>query len=70
VKKTYQIEKQRALQEFGSSAGNTSQPIQFALPIPEVIRLAQQGLMSLALAAFTQVAEHLMQWGGGRIGGR
>ena len=37
-------------------------PIQFAVPLSEVLKLAQQGLMSLALAAFTQVAEHLMSW--------
>ena len=71
MKKTYQIDKQRALREFESSACNATKPIQFALPIPEVIRLAQQGLMSLALAAFTQVAEHLMQWEvEGLVGGR
>jgi transposase-like protein len=62
LKKPYQIKKQRALQRFRSDAGDSTTPIQFALPLAEVVSLAQQGLMSLALAAFTQVAEHLMSW--------
>jgi hypothetical protein len=62
LKKPYQIEKQSALRQFRCNAGGSSAPIQFALPLSEVVKLAQQGLMSLALAAFTQVAEHLMSW--------
>jgi len=62
LKKTYQIQKQRAVREFRCRANEADVPIQFALPLPEVLKLAQQGLMSLALAAFTQLAEELMRW--------
>jgi transposase-like protein len=62
LKRTYQIDKQSALRQFRGDASSSSSPIQFALPLSEVVKLAQQGLMSLALAAFTQVAEHLMSW--------
>lgn len=62
MKRTYQIQKQKALREFRCRANEADVPIQFALPLPEVLKLAQQGLMSLAVAAFTQVAEQLMRW--------
>jgi len=62
MKKPYQIQKQRALQAFRKQSAVSQAPIQFALPLPEVVRLAQQGLMTLALAAFTQVAQHTMNW--------
>jgi putative transposase len=62
MKKHYQIDKQRAAQQFRSKASASQQQIQFALPLPEVLRLAQQGLMQLALAAFIQIAEGMMQW--------
>ena len=62
LKRTYQIQKQKALREFRCRANEADVPIQFALPLPEVLKLAQQGLMSLAVAAFTQVAEQLMRW--------
>jgi transposase-like protein len=62
MKKRYQIDKQRAAQQFRSKAGASQQQIQFALPLPEVLTLVQQGLMQLALAAFVGLAEDLMQW--------
>jgi putative transposase len=62
VKKRYQIDKQRAAQKFRERAGTSKENIQLALPLPEVLELAQKGLMSLALAAFTQVAEKMMLW--------
>jgi transposase-like protein len=62
MKKTYQIDKQRATQEFRKAAGASQEQLQFALPLPEVLRLAQQGLMGLALAAFIQLAEGMMRW--------
>ena len=37
MKKTYQIDKQRAAQQFGKQAGATNQQLQFALPLPEVV---------------------------------
>lgn len=62
MKRTYQIQKERAVRDVRRRADETETPIQFALPVPEVLKLAQQGLMSLALAAFTQLAEELMRW--------
>ena len=62
MKKTYQIDKQRAAQQFGKQAGATNQQLQFALPLPEVVALVQSGLMHLALAAFTKVSEEMMRW--------
>ena len=62
MKKRYQIDKQRALQQFRNQAGVSEEKIQFALPLPEVVALAQKGLMSLALTAFTKLAEETMQW--------
>lgn len=62
MKRTYQIQKERAVRDFRRRADEAETPIQFALPLAEVLKLAQQGLMSLALAAFTQLAEELMQW--------
>jgi putative transposase len=62
MKKTYQIDKQRAAQEFRNRASASQQQIQFALPLPEILGLAQQGLMQLALAAFIGLAEAMMQW--------
>jgi hypothetical protein len=37
-------------------------PLQLAIPLAEVVALVQQGLISLALDAFTQLAEQMMQW--------
>jgi transposase-like protein len=62
MKKPYQIQKQRALKNFREQSIASSSPIQLAMPLPEVVRAAQQGLMNLALAAFVQVAEQMMDW--------
>jgi putative transposase len=62
MKKQYQIDKQRAAQEFRNKASASQQQIQFALPLPEVLKLVQQGLMQLALAAFIGLAEDMMRW--------
>jgi putative transposase len=62
LKKQYQIDKQRAAQQFRKEAGATQEQIQFALPLPEVLALVQRGLMNLALAAFTKLAEEMMRW--------
>jgi len=69
VKKTYQIDKQRAKERFRVAAGSSQEQIQFALPLPEVLQLVQEGLMKLALTAFTQLAEALMRWEVGRLVG-
>lgn len=62
MKKQYQIDKQRAAQQFRKEAGASEEQIQFALPLPEVLALVQRGLMNLALAAFTKLAEEMMRW--------
>lgn len=62
MKKRYQIDKQRAARQFRKQAGASNENIQFALPLPEVLALAQKGLMNLALAAFTGLAERMMHW--------
>jgi putative transposase len=69
LKRTYQINKQRAAQEFRKQAGASNENLQFALPLPEVLALAQKGLMNLALAAFTKVAEEMMHWEVGALAG-
>jgi len=62
VKRTYQIDKQRAKHRFEQDAGASSITLQLALPLPELLRLVQQGLMPMALAAFQQLAEEMMRW--------
>jgi len=62
LKKPYQIDKQKAAQQFRERAGAAAESLQLAIPVPEVMSLVQQGLMSLALSAFTQLAEQMMQW--------
>jgi putative transposase len=62
VKKRYQIEKQKAKEEFRAKVRGTEDQIQFALPLQEVVQLVQDGLMKLALAAFTKLAEEVMKW--------
>lgn len=62
MKKTYQIDKQRAAQQFRERASAVMDPLQLAIPLAEVMALVQQGLMSLALDAFTQLAEQMMEW--------
>ena len=62
MKKRYQIDKQRATQEFRRVAGASQEQLQLALPLPEVLQLVQRGLMNLALEAFTKLAEAMMRW--------
>lgn len=69
MKKTYQIDKQRATQQFREKAGASTEQLQLALPLPEVLQLVQQGLMNLALVGFTKLAEAMMQWEVGRVVG-
>lgn len=69
MKKRYQIDKQRAAQQFRKQAGTSDENIQLALPLPEVLALAQKGLMNLALAAFAKLAEEMMHWEVGKLAG-
>jgi transposase-like protein len=69
LRRTYQINQESAVQKFRRQALASAQHIQFALPLPEAIELVQQGLMNLALAAFTKVAEQMMDWEVGELVG-
>jgi putative transposase len=69
MKKKYQIDKQRALQQFRAAANTSPDAIQLALPVREAAELVQGGLMHLALATFTQVAEQMMHWEVDRLAG-
>jgi transposase-like protein len=60
MKKRYQIDKQRAVQEFRQLANQGDQSVQLVIPLKEVVDLIQRGLMNLAMTAFTQVAEQVM----------
>ena len=60
MKKRYQIEKQRAVQRFRKLAAQDDQPIQLVIPLQEILDLVQRGLMNLAMAAFTKLAECVM----------
>lgn len=60
MKKQYQIDKQRAVQQFRRLAAEDDQPIQLVIPLKEVIDLVQRGLMNLALRTFREVAETVM----------
>lgn len=69
MKKTYQIDKQHAARRFQETASSSQEQLQLVLPLPEVVNLVQCGLLRVALAAFTQVAEQLMQWEVGKVAG-
>ena len=60
MKKQYQIDKQRAVQRFRELAAQDDQPIQLVIPLKEVLDLIQRGLMNLAMAAFSKLAECVM----------
>ena len=62
MQRRYQIDKQRATQQFRMQAGASQEQIQLALALPEVVALVQRGLMNVALAAFTELAEEMMRW--------
>jgi putative transposase len=60
MKKQYQIDKQKAVQSFRELAAKDDQAIQLVIPLKEVLDLIQRGLMNVAMAAFTKVAECVM----------
>lgn len=62
MKKQYQIDKERAVQKFRTVTKASPDAIQLTLPLGEAAALVQQGLMHLAVATFTQVAEQMMRW--------
>lgn len=62
MKKQYQINKERAVQKFRAAARASQDVIQLAFPLREAAALVPRGLMHLAVAAFTQVAEQMMRW--------
>ena len=59
MKKRYQIDKQRAVQQFRRIAEQGDRSVQLVIPLKEVLDLVQRGLMNLALRAFKQVAEEV-----------
>jgi putative transposase len=61
LKRTYRIDKQRALQQFRKAATTSNENIQLVFPLAEVLALVQQGLMKLALEAFTMLGEEMMK---------
>ncbi len=69
MKRKYQIDKEVMVQRFRTVASKSEDAIQVALPMREAAGLIQQGLMQLALAAFTQVAEQMMRWEVDQIAG-
>jgi transposase-like protein len=62
VKKRYQINKERALQQFKAAAQKSQQEIQLVLPLPEVMTMVSRGLMNIALAMLIKLAEGMMNW--------
>ena len=62
MKRRYQINKQRALQQFKAAAQESPQEIQLALPLPEVMTMVSRGLMNIALAMLIKLAEGMMNW--------
>jgi putative transposase len=60
MKKQYQIDKQRAVQQFRRIAEQDDRAVQLVITLKEVLDLVQRGLMNLALRTFTQVAEEVM----------
>jgi transposase-like protein len=62
LRKRYQIDKQVAVRRFRAAAAEAEEALRLALPVPEVVSLVQHGLLHLAVAAFTRLAEQLMQW--------
>jgi len=62
LKRRYQIDKQGAAVKFRQQAKQSQDQLQLTLPLPEAIALVERGLMNLAIAAFTQVAEQMMGW--------
>jgi len=60
MKKRYQIDKQHAVQQFRQLANQEDQAVQLVIPLKEAVELIQRGLMSLAMSAFTQLAEQVM----------
>jgi transposase-like protein len=61
VKRRYQIDKQSALRRFRNAAAASEEKIQLVFPLAQVLGLVQQGLMKLALEAFTMLSEQMMK---------
>jgi putative transposase len=61
VKKRYQIQQQRAIEEFQSWAAGTTDPIQLAFPAAEMVKFAQQGLGELLRHVGKLFIENVME---------
>ena len=62
MKKRYQINKERALQQFKAAAQKSQQEIQLALPIAEAVALLSHGLMRVAITVLIKLLEAMMNW--------
>jgi transposase-like protein len=60
MKKRYQIDKQRAVQQFRKMAAQDGQAIQLVIPLKEIVELIPGGLMNVALRAFIPVVQQMM----------
>lgn len=69
MKRTYQIDKKKAEARFSEAARTSTEAIQFALPLPEVLELVKKGMMDLALEAVTLVTHALMNWEAASLAG-
>lgn len=69
MNRRYQINEERAVQRFKAAAKASKQELQLALPLPEVLALASEGLLKLAVAAFVKLAEEMMRWEVGELVG-
>ena len=60
MKKRYQIDKQRALQQFHQIANRGDQAVQLIIPLKQIVAQAYRGLTDLMVTTFTQVVEAMM----------
>jgi transposase-like protein len=61
VKKEYQIQAQRAVEQFQAWADGNVDPVQLAFPTPDMVRLAQQGLGELLRQVGKIFIENVME---------
>jgi putative transposase len=61
VKKEYQIQAQRAVEQFEAWADGNADPVQLTFDTPEMVRLAQQGLGELLPRVGKLIIENVME---------
>ena len=60
MNRTYQIEKQRALQRFQRQAETEKQPVQIVLPLAEIVAFARQGIMKVLREVGVELIQQVM----------